>query len=269
MRCFCILLTAICCVGCATAPYRPGSPCTANDPPLGCGETQIERGSKRPILDGVGCLVGLPGKVLMLNCRVANHNVSAETESDLQAYLDANQLDKVKVRINEYDPCGEWDRLTENKSVAWPLRYSLGTLSVVGYTLLPGRVFGCDQYNPFTNTISLYSDVPTIAIYEGASAKDYAQREYKGLYAVSRAIPLVPMMFHEAYAANDTMSYIEQYGTAQEIKDGYRLAYPMYFWRSCPAVNFGGVPAALPAAAVGHVAGQAKAMSISEDSRPQ
>ena len=57
----------------------------------------------------------------------------------LSANLAVNELDQVKVRINQYDPFGEWQRLGANRSVSWPVRYSLGTLAVVGYTVLPGR----------------------------------------------------------------------------------------------------------------------------------
>jgi hypothetical protein len=270
MRYVCLLLAAIGCIGCATTPYRYGGDYhTACDPPLRCGEAQLERGSDRPVLDGVGCVLGLPGKILLLNCRVANHHVSEETEDDLMAYLAANNLDRVKVRINEYDPCGEWNRLVDNKSIAWPLRYTLGTLSVVGYTVLPGRLLGCDEYNPFTNTISLYSDVPAIALYEGASAKDYAQRQYKGLYALSRVVPGVPLICHEARAANDAMGYIEQNGTTQDVKEGYRTVCPMYVLHGCPSVNIEGLPVVLPAVVGGHLVGQAKAMSISDGPPPQ
>ena len=187
--------------GCATAPYRYGGDYRTNcDAPLKEGESQVERGRPAPVIDTVGWVVGVPAKIIMLDRHIDNHDVSFETEARLQEYLASNDLDKVKVRLNQYDPCGEWNRLVENKSVAWPLRYTVGTLSVVGYTLLPGRVLGGDQYNPFTNTVSIYSDAPAVAVYEGAAAKDYAQREYKGLYAVASVVPGVGAIWHDAVA---------------------------------------------------------------------
>jgi hypothetical protein len=269
MRLLGMIFCLIGCVGCAATPYRYGGDYfTDCDAPLKPNECQVERGSRRPILDGVGWVVGVPAKILMLNHRIDNHNVSEETEADLKEYLACNSLAKVKVRINEYDPCGEWHRLGENKSVAWPIRYTVGTLSVLGYTLLPGRVFGNDNYNPFTNTISLYSDVPAAAIYQGGAAKDYAQHNYKGMYALARVLPGVGLIWHEAHASSDTIGYLLENGTSQEVKEGYRTVYPSYVLRGCPSVILGEVPMVLPALAVGHVAGQSKAAYVPKDQSP-
>ena len=50
--------------------------------------------------------------------------------------------------------------------------YAIRSYYAVFYTIFPGRVFGGDRYNPFTNTINLYSDHPSIALHEAAHAKD-------------------------------------------------------------------------------------------------
>lgn len=188
----------------------------------------------------------------------------------LQEYLAANKLDRVKVRINQYDPMGEWNRLADNKSVGWPVRYTAGTLTVVGYTLLPGRVFGGDRYNPFTNTISVYSDVPAIALYQGGRAKDYAQREYKGLYAVAYAVPGVGMFCHDANASRDAMGYLQETGTPAEIREGYRSVCPIYAVDAIdPIAAVTGVPLVLPAIVAGHVVGQCKAASFHDNVLPE
>jgi len=265
MRCNVIVFVLLGTMGCATAPYQYGGNYYTCNRPAEIAETRIERGVKRPILDGIGWLFGIPGKIILLNSRIANHNVSPETETELRLYLVANDLDEVKVRLNQYDPLGEWERLRQNTSVGWPIRYTFGTLSVVGYTLLPGRLIGVDDYNPFTNTIHIYSDVPAVALYEGGRAKDYAQRKYKGCYALAEAIPVLPMFWHEARAANDAVSYIQENGNTQEVKEAYRIVCPLYAVRSCPGVSVNGVPAALPALVAGHAAGQAKAYSIAKN----
>lgn len=256
--------------GCVTAPYRYcGDLRTEQDACLQPGEPQVERGRRAPVLDTVGWVVGVPAKIIMLDHRVANHNVSAEVETTLQQYLTSNGLDRVKVRVNQYDPAGEWKRLTQNKSVAWPVRYTAGTFTVVGYTLLPGRVFGGDGYNPFTNTVNLYSDVPMLALYEGGRAKDYAQREYKGLYALAYAVPGVGLVWHDARASSDAISYLEQNGTPEQVKEGFRTVCPAYaIDASHPLGSIVGVPLVLPAAAAGHVVAQVKASAIAE-ARPQ
>ena len=164
-------MAAIC--GCATTPYRYGGDYhTEHDAGIKPGESQIERGQRAPVVDTVGWIVGVPAKIVLLNNRVANHDVSLQTELAMQQYLAKNGLDKVKVRINQYDPAGEWQRLRENESVNWSLRYTVGVLGVACYTVLPGRLFGIGDYNPYTNTINLYSDVPGLALYEAGHAKD-------------------------------------------------------------------------------------------------
>jgi hypothetical protein len=269
MRSFLWALALISTMGCATTHYRYGGDYfTDNDGSLKPSESQIERGRRAPVLDAVGWIVGLPSKIIMLDHHVNNHDVSPNTELSIKQYLACNGMDKVKVRINEYDPCGEWGRLVRNKSVGWPARYTIGTLTVVGYTLLPGRVFGWDGYNPFTNTISLYSDVPTIALYEGSHAKDYAQREYKGLYAVSRVVPGIGL-WQDYKASNETMSYITENGTAKNKKEGYRTICPTFAFSACePFVALTGAPLVLPAVVTGHVVGQVKAASIDESGVP-
>jgi hypothetical protein len=259
-------LSLVVAAGCATKPYQYcGTLRTENDAGIKPGESQVERGRRAPVLDTVGWVVGVPAKIIMLDRRVANHNVSVESETAMREYLAANGLDRVKVRLNEYDPGGEWRRLVENKSVAWPLRYTIGTFSVVGYTLLPGRVFGGDDYNPFTNTINLYSDVPGIALYEGGRAKDYAQREYKGLYALAYVVPGVGLVWHDARASSDAIAYLQQTGTPEQIKDGYRTVFPAYGIDAAqPLGSIGSVPLVLPAALAGHVVGQVKAASLDE-----
>jgi len=256
-----VLLTT----GCATLRYQYcGTLHTAQDVGLKPGEMQIERGRRAPIVDTLGWVVGVPAKMIMLDHRVATHNVSPASEAAIRDYLAANGLDRVKVRLNQYDPGGEWQRLVDNKSVGWPLRYTVGTLSWVGYTLLPGRVFGGDGYNPFTNTISLYSDVPAIALYEGGRAKDYAQREYKGLYALAYEVPGVGLVWHDARASSDALSYLQQTGTPEQVKGCYRTVYPAYcIDASQPLGSVAGVPLVLPAALAGHVAGHIRAARVS------
>jgi hypothetical protein len=204
----------------------------------------------------------------MFNYRIDNHDVSPETEQEIQEYLVNNDLDKVKVRINEYDPLGEWRRLGSNKSVGWPARYTLGTLSCVGYTVLPGRLFGSDHYNPYTNTISLYSDVPSVALYQGGHAKDFAQREYKGWYSLAYNLPLINL-WPNSIAAEDAMGYLHETADTQEIKSGYRTLGPAYALDGSRGLgSVGNVPLVLPAVLGGHLVGQVEAASYKEKVAP-
>ena len=92
------------------------------------------------------------------------------------------------MRVNQYDPGGEWKRLANNDTVAPGWRYTVGALHTLGYILFPGRVFGEDSYNPYTNTVNLYSDIPSLALEQAAYAKDIRHRSYPGTYAVAQEL---------------------------------------------------------------------------------
>ncbi len=217
--------------GCASGPYVYGEglegPHTLL---LREGEPQVERGRPHAVVDGLGhYLFSLPTKLLLLDWKVDNHDVSPETEAAIRQYLADNELDNVKVRINQYAPGDEWRRLVANRDVSGLWRYTIGSLSVALYTVLPQRLFGGDNYNPFTNTIHLYSDRRAIALHEGGHAKDFAGRSRfgKGLYAGMRLLPLLPLV-QEAAATGDALAYEREQGGSEDEKRAYRTLYPAY-----------------------------------------
>jgi hypothetical protein len=229
IRFFSAVLALVVLTGCAAVPYPYGQDIEGPQYlQLRDNETQIERGRPNAFVDGLGhYLFSLPTKLILWNWRVENHDITPETEQALRDYLAANGLQNVKVRLNEYAPGGEWSRLVRNREIGGGWRYTLGALSTVFYTIFPGRVFGGDHYNPYTNTISIYSDHPSIALHEGAHAKDFAQRELKGLYAAARMLPLLPL-YHEALATGDTIGFHRDQGKAEAEKNDYRVLYPAY-----------------------------------------
>ena len=79
-------------------------------------------------------------------------------------------------------------------------RYTFGTISWLGDTIFPGRLLGGDHYNPYTNTVNIFSDAPAIGLHESGHAKDWARRKYKGTYAAIYGLPVVPL-WHEAVAS--------------------------------------------------------------------
>lgn len=190
-------------------------------------DSQIERGKRRPVLDGVGWVFGIPAKIILWDRRVDNHNVSVETEEAIRRYLGDNDLDHVKVAINQYDPLDDWRRLRANKTMGWGYRYTFGVLSVAGEAILPGRLFGGDHYNPYTGTIHLYSDVPAIALHEGGHAKDFTRRKLPGTYALAAALPVVSL-WPEAIATGDAIAYAEQHQDPDLERESYRILYPAY-----------------------------------------
>ncbi|MCC6511212.1 MAG: hypothetical protein IT423_19075 [Pirellulaceae bacterium] len=191
------------------------------------GSQQVQRGEKRPIIDGVGWVLGIPSKIILWNRRIDNHNISLRTEEVVNDYLVANALDTTRVRINQYAPGDDWRRLVRNKRVAAPWRYTFGAVTTLYETVLPGRLIGGDHYNPYTDTIHLYSDVPAIGLHEAAHAKDFARRQYKGTYAAAYVLPFVPLV-HESIATGDALAYSEMNATPAEHREAYNVLYPAY-----------------------------------------
>lgn len=187
----------------------------------------IEVGSQAPVIDALGWVFGIPRKVLLWDRRADSHDVSSSTVGEVAQYLDDRQLHDVKVRVNQYAPGGEWKRLVANKRVGAGWRYTVGTLSTLGYTLLPGRLFGRDHYNPYTNTLSVYSDAPALALAEAAYAKDVHQRKLPGTYATVQILPLVAM-WHETLATDEVQQYVAIRGSKDELEDIRRQLYARY-----------------------------------------
>lgn len=209
-------------LGCASAPYLPARAEDDATLPLDPDDPRVERGRPQVVVDGLGhYLFSLPSKLALLSWHVENHDVSPETENALLEYLDVNQLCRVKLRVNQYAPGGEYRRLFRNRDVGAGWRYTLGLLSVTLYTIFPERVFGGDNYNPFTNTVHLYSDESAIALHEGGHAKDFAETTSKGLYAAVRLLPIVPL-YQEGVATADTVSYLRAEDSPKEPN-----AYPL------------------------------------------
>lgn len=232
----------------------------------------IQRGERRPIIDAVGWTFGIPSKILLWDRRVENHNIGTGTELAIAEYLATNNLQTVRVRLNQYRPGEDWSRLVKNKQVGAPWRYTLGALSVLGETLIPGRIFGGDHYNPFTNTIHLYSDVPAIALHEGAHAKDFARRTWKGTYGAAYLLPVVPL-YHESVASRDVVAYLEMYGTREQRAEAARILYPAYgtYAGSAAGTLLAGYSAPLYYSGVlaGHAQGRWEARAIMAEAETQ
>lgn len=237
------------------------------------GEQQIEVGKPRPVIDAIGWIVGIPSKIIFWNLKADNHSISLDTQQTMAEYLEANGLSDIKVRVNQYRPLDDWRRLTKNTSVAWPWRYTFGAFATLGETILPGRIMGGDHYNPYTATIHLYSDLPSVALHESAHAKDFSNRKYPGTYAAIYALPLVPL-WHERTATNDVLAYVEFKNDLQLERESYEILYPGYgtyagnaAGYAIPAYSF---PVYVGGILAGHAMGRWKANEISsaDSSKP-
>lgn len=266
------VLALVCAGGCATVPYQHGV--TRIDPRLERQtppEPQIMRGRPCKWLDRSDWIWpgSWLGKLVLWDRRVDNHQIGEETEEVMRRYLEANELDFVKVRLNAYDVRDEWRRLVANKSVGAGWRYTLGVVTWLQYTLLPGRFFGGDHYNPYSNSINLYSDIPAIAVHEGGHAKDFANRKWKGTYAAIYILPLVNL-YHEAIATSDALGYLLEEEAVALQKEGYQILYPAYgtylgggFGQTLPIWDIWLYSAGVVG---GHIVGRGQAARLSDDS---
>ncbi len=251
--------------GCASTPYSFGSAARYySSPELAARtEVQMERGRPQKAIDTFGWVWGIPSKILLWDRRVENHRIDAHTETQLATYLTENELSTVKVRLNQYHPRDDWHRLVANKSVGAGWRYTVGIISVAAEAVFPGRLFGGDHYNPFTNTIHLYSNAPAIALHEAGHAKDFARRKWKGTYAVVGILPIVPLI-QEGIATSDALGYLEATQNVSAQQEAYEILYPAYGTYVGGEIRTLGPFGVIIGAIGGHVVGQWKSWRMEE-----
>ncbi|WP_404309717.1 hypothetical protein [Neorhodopirellula lusitana] len=189
------------------------------------GNVQLVRGRKVALLDGLGSVLGSVNKLALWDRRADNHNISPQTEEAVVQYLRENGLGSTLVRSNQYDPIGEWHRLASNKRMAAPLRYTFGTYDWLKYTVLPGRLTGGDWYNPYSDTVHLYSDIPTIGLAKAAYAKDVYSRSGPASYAALQDLPLIGL-YHETIANREVLQFTRSHGGSAAVTEAERILYP-------------------------------------------
>ncbi|MDB5390443.1 MAG: hypothetical protein JWM11_6089, partial [Planctomycetaceae bacterium] len=217
------VLVLICCMisqGCATTPYRYGSARSARPIESSSADVAFEFGQPRPTMDRMRKVVDYPKRLF---CRESSHldpELSARHREQLAQYLSQNDLTDVRVLVNRYDPWGEWQRLRTNDRVGPGWRYTAGILSVASYTLVPGRVFGYQHYNPYTNSLSVNSDRVASAVFEAAYAKEIHASRLPGTYAAATQLPGVSL-WKTSHAVNDVLGYAT-------VEDNWELEHETY-----------------------------------------
>ena len=261
-------------MGCATPPdgYEPTEAYYAQNQLIIDDGPQIERGRPSVLLDGINhYLLSLPVKLLLWNWQVLDHKMADEDQRILEHYLDMNALRSVKVRHNQYAPIAEFKRLLRNKEVGWFYRYTFGIVTWLKYTLLPDRLFagipligGGDHFNPFTNTVNVYSSDITILLHEGGHAKDYVQTEMKGTALV--ALRLVPgiNLIQEGTASTDAIRFLHCIHNTDDELRAYRTLIPAYS-TYIGGYFEGGLVIGIPIILVGHVTGRFQARARRKD----
>jgi hypothetical protein len=265
--------------GCATCPYTYGT-ATIERPQtlkLQPGEPQFERGRPNWFLDNVSGWIwpnSLLGKLMLWSVKVDNHKFSGDTEAKTREYLQRNSLHNVKVRLNQYRPGAELMRTVRNRAVGPFWRFTIGMVGWFQYTIMPGRFFGGDHYNPYSNTINLYSDHVGIALHESGHAKDIAYKRAKGAYMLLYMAPF-GNLWHESQATGDALGYLRANGSLRDQKAGYNILYPAYgTYIASDTVGFLGVTPPWDYAVMGgtvltmHIIGRIKSATLREGAVP-
>ncbi len=263
--------------GCTTAPYHFGKDHEyVHGYRLPPGEPQITYGTPYRVLDASDWIWpgSLLGKLLLWNYKVDSHSVSTQTVETIQQFLARNDLRDVKVRINDYCVKDELRRTVRNKGIGPAWRYTFGMIAWLQYTAMPQRFFGGDNYNPYSNTINIYSDLKPVALHEAGHSKDFAGRTYKGSYAFLYSIVPLFNLYPEGKASTEALSYMQAQGDAETLEDGYKLLYPAYATYIGGGVGelIGGpwsyavqVGVVIPA----HILGRIKAANVPDKIEPQ
>jgi hypothetical protein len=259
-------------LACSTAPeiYQPTEWYYAQDQiDLPDAIPQIERGRPNAFLDGLNHYVlSLPVKLLLLNWELQDHQLPERNLEILEHYLALNDLRSVKVRHNEWDPIGEWRRMWKNDQVGVGYRATLGMIAWLRYTLFPDRVFGGlpipfvgggDHFNPFSNSVNVFSSDLGVLLHEAGHAKDYQRHEARGTsFVLLRLLPGIDL-WQEATASQDALRYLYCIHEDEAELRGYRTLIPAYSTYIAGYFT-GGLIVTLPIVGAGHVAGRVQAM---------
>lgn len=194
------------------------------------GEASFTEGKRILPVDILGNIFGALSKLILWNWKISRHWVREDTQAAAKAYLEkhGSEIGDVKVRFNEYAPIDSLKRLKANKQVKWPYKYTLGLIAtLISDTLLVDRIFGGDRYNPFTHTVHIHSDIPSVALHELGHAKDAASRRYKGSYALLRMIPFADL-YQEYQASREAFNYLSAEKMNDTKLEAYKILYPAY-----------------------------------------
>ena len=220
---------------------------------------QFERGNVVPPLDFFGDLISKPLQLLFWTRKYGNHNISPQTEKEIEGFLQEYKLKDVKVRINQWAPHKELGRLFTNKNIAWPYRIiffpSTLIVSLLGRPL-SGLIFS-DYYDPGSNTINIFSDEIPIVLHESGHALDFSRQEFKGTYGLVRALPGVNLV-QESIATDEALIYMEEKGKYDSLIQGYKVLYPAYATYVISYLSTS-IVAMVGAVTFGHIIGRMKA----------
>jgi len=209
--------------GCMPQSYNYGrfrEPGNAERPP-----NDVVFGEPDSKLDALAKVVETPGRILHLSTETPSRELTPETAERLNNYLQRNELDDLHIEIRHHDPAGQWRRLRQNSRISPLWRYTAGAMSLIGYTLFPGRVWGTNCYNPYTDSLSINSNRPLELLQQSAVAKEIRRKRWPGPYAAFTSLPGLALI-RQTEATGDVVAYARAENDWETEKQAYRELYP-------------------------------------------
>ena len=164
-------------------PFASATP-ALNQGPRKKEQIDIQIGASNFWVDGIRNVLSIRSKILFLNSKINSGNVSKETIGKMRDFLHENGLHDVSVSVNQYKPQEVWRRTFTNPKTSLLSKCTAGVVFGLLETLLIPKLSGiaCDHYNPYSNTVHLFSDDLATALHECGHAKDVNERANPGLY---------------------------------------------------------------------------------------
>lgn len=193
----------------------------------------ITRGGEHPIIDKLRSFFTIPLKLIFWNRSVGSGELHEDAEIAIKLALEDGGASETHVSINEYNPKLIWQRTFQNDKTSFLSKVTLGTATALIYTVVPQRLFyGVgEHYNPFADTIVLYSDNLDLALHEAGHAIDFSEKHKKGigagLYSLGRL--LFPIkLYQEAVANGKAFQFLKEHGTSEDVASSYALLFPAF-----------------------------------------
>ncbi|MEQ1829891.1 MAG: hypothetical protein ABL921_28270, partial [Pirellula sp.] len=207
------MLAFILLAGCVQDSYHYGISRPERIPYLPRTPNLISVGGHHPNVDRVERVVKFPGEKFREwfpsdepDATLPLETKQLKTVQKASDYLDTNGLKGVYIDIREYNPREQWNRLKDNERVSPFWKYTGGTLYHIGYCVLPGRAFGYDIYNPYTNTLSINSVSPPRSVFQAGYVKKIYEQKYPGTYVATNWLPILPLV-RDTAISNDVLTY--------------------------------------------------------------
>ena len=206
-----------------------------NDPQLEekLHQVLVTRGKENKIVDALRSFFSWPAKLILWNRTVGSGELHEDAETAVKLALADGGSASTHISINEYNPKIIWQRTFQNDKSSILTKLTLGTMTALVYTVLPGRLLYApgDHYNPFADTVVLYSDNLDIALHEAGHAVDFSEKQKNhigpGLYSLARFFFPIKL-YQEAVATGKAFEFTAEHGTSEDVRSSYALLFPAF-----------------------------------------